>query len=257
MGSASGAKTDDVYCVSPPEKAKCNPSSSSANHMYHNKAATASNFVLRVVIFAVQEYESDARFCLELDVGTMDHAKLVKTGWLATRMQRSKATEVQIIQNDLGISGDIVDSFWRQWKAFDDPVVPSRLRFPNDQINNKKKAVTEFCVHINEHRGILIKFPRRETPFKLSVTKYERPDDPSVVSSWDEKLAREYETIRRSLLEVARKVNAPGAHWRDQARIPQKTLLQTLVAKEAEIRALVGFDFFQLPPSQKQLPDMA
>ncbi|KAI3335201.1 hypothetical protein F4824DRAFT_160209 [Ustulina deusta] len=73
----------------------------------------------------------------------------------------------------------------------------------------------------------------------------------------DEKLASEYESIRKALVEVALKVNVTDAQWRDQARIQQKWLIQTLAAKEAEIRALDGFESSQLPPSQKQLQDMA
>ncbi len=73
----------------------------------------------------------------------------------------------------------------------------------------------------------------------------------------DEKLASEYESIRKALVEVALKVNVTDAQWRDQARIQQKWLIQTLAAKETEIRALDGFESFQLPPSQKQLQDTA
>ncbi|KAI0868024.1 caspase domain-containing protein [Hypoxylon argillaceum] len=221
MGSASGAKIDDVLYNSRKSK---------------DKAATSSNSVLRVIIFTVREYESDARFCPEPSGSTMGYAKLVKPGWLATHVQRSKATEVQIIQSDLGISSAIVDSLRREWESFDDPVVPLCLRFPEDQINDTTKPVAEFYVHIYEcgiringfddkpimNLPIIPIFKNESTSaldntirtlmrllqhiqlyheietmrgpqsvshakpsFKLGVTEYERPDELSVVSSWE------------------------------------------------------------------------
>jgi hypothetical protein len=98
---------------------------------------TSPNSVAKVIIVRVREYESDARFCFEPGMNTADRAKLVKSGWLAALVQRSKVTEVEA-------SDAVVEMAQREWNSYDDPVVPLRLRFPG----NKAGIKTEPNVNI-------------------------------------------------------------------------------------------------------------
>ncbi|KAI1145614.1 CHAT domain-containing protein [Nemania diffusa] len=132
---------------------------------------------------------------------------------------------------------------------------PDDLRATLAQISGLSSLATSVALEVNK--------PPYEALMTLEVSRciisglfMSSKSDTTQLRLRDEKLAEEYETIRRSLVE-ARMVNSSNEHWRDQARIQQKILLQTLAAKEAEIRALDGFEFFQLPPSQQQLQDMA
>ncbi|KAM5357624.1 hypothetical protein ACJZ2D_016078 [Fusarium nematophilum] len=59
---------------------------------------------------------------------------------------------------------------------------------------------------------------------------------------------------RARLAEVSKQLNTAGAY--QQARAHQQALLHELAAKEAEIRQLEGFEFFQLPPTEDQIKDI-
>ncbi|KAH6971242.1 CHAT domain-containing protein [Ilyonectria sp. MPI-CAGE-AT-0026] len=68
-------------------------------------------------------------------------------------------------------------------------------------------------------------------------------------------LADEYDGIRARLSEVSEQLNTASTY--QQARARQQALLHELAAKEAEVRQLEGFEFFQLPLTEDQIKDIA
>ncbi|PNP78571.1 hypothetical protein FNYG_08083 [Fusarium nygamai] len=79
--------------------------------------------------------------------------------------------------------------------------------------------------------------------------------DVTALSEKNKKLADEYDGIRARLAEVSKQFNKAGAY--QQARAHRQALLDELAAKEAEIRQLEGFEFFQLPLTEEQMKDIA
>ncbi|KAH7493926.1 hypothetical protein FOMA001_g39 [Fusarium oxysporum f. sp. matthiolae] len=79
--------------------------------------------------------------------------------------------------------------------------------------------------------------------------------DVTALSEKNKKLADEYDGIRGRLAAVSKQLNVTGEYQR--ARAHHQVLLDELAAKEAEIRQLEGFEFFQLPLTEDQMKHIA
>ncbi|KAI3332158.1 caspase domain-containing protein [Xylariaceae sp. AK1471] len=209
-GSVNGSNVGDIYTVSDPGAVKS----------YSPATRTPA---LNIVITSVKEYESEAREYVEPGISPRgNHARLIKVGWLANLVQRSRVAEAQIVQRDGNRSNAVVRMVRKEWLSYNDPVAPWRLWFPGDRSRTLKPTcyihVSPTSIEVHDrndkpypnlplldfnHRlmGLLqhlklygeveaIRTPPRlhqtTVPFDLRVTPCERPfDEPSVLSSWE------------------------------------------------------------------------
>jgi hypothetical protein len=102
---------------------------------------------LKIVVTSVKEYESEARKYVESGIlPTGNHARLVKSGWLANLVQRSRVAEAKIVQRNGNRSDAVVRMVQKEWVSYNDPVAPWRLWFPGD----KSRTLKPTCyIHVS------------------------------------------------------------------------------------------------------------
>ncbi|RWA05600.1 hypothetical protein EKO27_g9504 [Xylaria grammica] len=135
-GSVDGSNVGDIYTVSDPG-ASLNQIRQSTQEGSHTPAKRTT--ALKIVITSVKEYESEAREYVEPSIlPTGNHARLVKSGWLANLVQRSRVAEARIAQRDGSRSDAVVRTIQKEWLSYNDPVAPWRLWFPGDKSRTLK-----------------------------------------------------------------------------------------------------------------------
>ncbi|TGJ85100.1 hypothetical protein E0Z10_g3655 [Xylaria hypoxylon] len=143
-GSVHSSNVGDIYTVSDPG-ASLNQIRPSTEEKSHTPATRTP--ALKIVITSVKEYESEAREYVEPGIlPTGNYARLVKSGWLANLVQRSRVAEAQIIQRDGNRSDAAARMVRKEWLSYNDPVAPWRLWFPGD----KSRTLQPTCyIHVS------------------------------------------------------------------------------------------------------------
>ncbi|KAI8633999.1 caspase domain-containing protein [Xylariaceae sp. FL1651] len=178
-GSVNGSNVGDIYTISDPG-ASLNQIRRSTEEEHHTPATRIPP--LKIIITAVKEYESEAREYVEPGILPKgNHARLVKSGWLANLVQRSRVAEAQVVQRDGNRSNAVVRMVRNEWLSYNEPVAPWRLLFPGDKLSTLKPTcyihVSPISIEVHDRNDKpypnlpLLKFAQDQSTSTAEVTR--------------------------------------------------------------------------------------
>lgn len=128
-----------------------NPSTLEVSHTSATPLST-----LKIVITSVKDYESEAIRYVEPGIlPNRNSTRLVKSGWLASLVQRSRVAEAQIVPRNGTRSDIVVQMVQNEWLSYNDPVAPWRLWFPGDRPSTLKPTcyihISPTSIEVHDH----------------------------------------------------------------------------------------------------------